>query len=171
VVSPLGRGAAGGLPLIGGETSPPHPLRDLPLTSRDIKVRYWYSPLLMQIDENTPGSLANQEVVRVLKGWLLAFYVVDAMLCFMWGLGKGLSMTQVFWLLFQSLFFSYFVGTILLIIVIRYFGRLIGLQKITLVGFLRFCILFALISVIMGATLVYHAPVNLSNLRDTSTIR
>lgn len=111
----------------------------------------------MRIDENTPGSLANKEVVRVLKGWLFAFYVVDALVCLMWGLGKGLSMTQVFWFLFQSLFFSYFVGIVVLIVTIRFFGRPMGLPRITQVGLLRYCLLFAIISVIMGALLVYRA--------------
>jgi hypothetical protein len=45
----------------------------------------------MQIDENTPGSVANEEAVRVLKGWLFALYVVDAMVCTMGALGENLS--------------------------------------------------------------------------------
>jgi hypothetical protein len=111
----------------------------------------------MQIDENTPGSVANEEAVRVLKGWLFALYVVDAMVCIMGALGENLSIPYGFWLLFKSLFFSYFVGILLLIIAIRFFGRLIGITKITPVGFLRYCVLFACISVIMGGVLVYRA--------------
>lgn len=111
----------------------------------------------MQIDENTPGSLANEEAVRVLKGWLVALYVVDAMVCTMGALAEGLSIPYAFWLLLKSLFFSYFVGILLLILVIRLFGRLIGTTKVTPVGFLRYCVLFACISVIMGGLLVYRA--------------
>jgi hypothetical protein len=110
----------------------------------------------MQVDEDTSGSLANQEVVRVLKGWLLALYFADALICFMIGLGKGRSIAYAFWLLAQSLFFSYVVGFVLLIIAIRYFGRIIGITKISPVGFLRFCLLFACISVIMGGVLAYR---------------
>jgi hypothetical protein len=32
----------------------------------------------MKINENTPGSVAHKEAVRVLRGWLFALYVVDA---------------------------------------------------------------------------------------------
>lgn len=73
----------------------------------------------MQIDEDTPGSVANREAVGVLKWWIFVLYVVDFMVCTFGGLGKGLSIPYVFWLLLQSLFFSYFVGFILLIVVIR----------------------------------------------------
>jgi hypothetical protein len=111
----------------------------------------------MQIDENTPGSVANEEAVRVLKGWLLALYVVDFLVCIIGALGENLSIPYAFWLLFKSLFFSYFVGIFLLIVAIRFFGRLIGITKITPVGFLRYCVLFACISVIMGGVLVYRA--------------
>jgi hypothetical protein len=111
----------------------------------------------MQIDENTRGSLANKEAVRVLKGWLIALYVVDAMVCVVGALGENLSIPYGFWLLVKSLFFSYFLGILLLVIVIRFFGRLIGITKITPVGFLRYCVLFACISVIMGGVLVYRA--------------
>jgi hypothetical protein len=41
----------------------------------------------MRVDENTPGSLANEEAVRVLKGWLFALYVVDCLVCVMGALG------------------------------------------------------------------------------------
>lgn len=111
----------------------------------------------MQIDEDTPGSVANREAVGVLKWWIFVLYVVDFMVCTFGGLGKGLSIPYVFWLLLQSLFFSYFVGFILLIVVIRYGRRLIGIRKITLVGLLRFCVLFGFISVIMGGALVFRA--------------
>jgi small basic protein len=125
----------------------------------------------MQIDENTPGSLANEEAVRVLKGWLFALYVVDALVCIMGALRESLSIPYGFWLLFKSLFFSYFVGIILLIVAIRFFGRRIGITKITPVGLLRYCVLFACISVIMGGVLVYRAsPVTATVHPGTSLI-
>lgn len=111
----------------------------------------------MQIDENTPGSIAKAEAVRVLKGWLFALYVVDFLVCIMGAPSENLSIPYAFWLLFKSLFFSYFVGITLLIVVIRFFGRIIGITKITAVGLLKYCVLFACISVIMGGVLVYRA--------------
>jgi hypothetical protein len=124
----------------------------------------------MQIDENTPGSVANEEAVRVLKGWLFALYVVDFLVCIIGALTENLSIPYAFWLLLQSLFFSYFVGILLLIIGIRYFGRLIGITKITPVGFLRYCVLFGFISVMMGGVLVYRAsPVTPPVHTGTST--
>jgi hypothetical protein len=112
---------------------------------------------IMEIDEDTPGSLANGEGVRVLKGWLIALYVVDCLVCVMGALNESHSMSYGFWLLFKSLLFSYFVGIALLIVTIRYFGRLIGITKISAVGLLRYCVVFACISVIMGALLVHRA--------------
>jgi hypothetical protein len=111
----------------------------------------------MQIDENTPGSVANEEAVRVLKGWLLAFYIVDCLVCVIGALGKRLSIAYGFWLLLKSLFFSYFAGILLLIVAARYFGRVIGIKKVTPVDFLKYCVLLACISVVMGGVLVYRA--------------
>ena len=112
----------------------------------------------MHIDENTPGSLANKEALRVLGGWLVALYVLDFLICILWGADKNLSMSYAFWILIQSLFFSYFVGIVVLVITIRYFGHLIGILKITPESFMRYCILFGVISVIMGGALMYRAP-------------
>jgi len=119
----------------------------------------------MHVDENTPGSLANREAVRVLKGWRVALYVVDFLVCIFWGLDKNLSIPYAFWLLFQSLFFSYFVGIVLLVITVRYFGRLIGIAKITPVGLMRYCVLFGVVSVIMGGVLVYRVPSSTPTVR------
>jgi hypothetical protein len=123
----------------------------------------------MRIDENTLGSIANQEAVRVLKGWLLALYFVDALICVIVGLGKGHSVAYGFWLLTQSLFFSYVVGFVLLIIAVRYFGRIIGINKITPVGFLRYCVLFACISVIMGGALAYRVSPAVSAMHSRTS--
>ena len=110
---------------------------------------------LMKIDENTPGSIASQETVRVLKGWLLALYFADCLVCTFVALGKGHSVSYGFWLLFKSLFFSYGVGIVLLVIVNKFLLRVIGITKPTPVGFLRYCVLLAGISVIMGGVLTY----------------
>jgi hypothetical protein len=118
---------------------------------------------LMKIDENTPGSIAHQEAVRVLKGWLLTLYFADCLVCTFVALGKGQSLSYGFWLLFKSLFFSYGVGIVLLVIVNKFFLRLIGITKPTPVGFLRYCVLLAFISVIMGGVLAYGiSPVGLT---------
>ena len=125
----------------------------------------------MTIDENTPGSILNQEAVRVLKGWLLALYFADSLVCILVTLGKGHSMSLGFGLLIKSLFFSYAVGIVLLIIVNRFFLRLFGLTMPTPVGFLRYCVLLACMSVIMGGVLVYYLPpVGMTLRTDLSTL-
>jgi len=111
----------------------------------------------MHIDENTPGSVANEEAVRVLKGWLLALYMVDCLVCVIGALGKSFSISYGFWLLLKSLFFSYFTGILLLFVAVRCFGRVIGITKVTPVGILKYCVLLACISVVMGGVLVYQA--------------
>jgi hypothetical protein len=113
--------------------------------------------VLMQIDENTPGSVANEEAVRVLKGWLLVLYIVDCLVCVIGALGKSLSIPYGFWLLLKSLFFSYFAGILLLFVAVRYFGRVIGITKVTPIGILKYCVLLACIAVVMGGVLVYRA--------------
>jgi hypothetical protein len=80
---------------------------------------------------------------------------VDFLVCIMGALSKNLSIPYAFWLLFKSLFFSYFVGIALLVVAVRFFGRAIGIRKVTAVGLLRYCVLLACISVIMGGLLVY----------------
>jgi hypothetical protein len=67
----------------------------------------------MQIDENTPASVAHAESVRVIKGWLPALYIVDALVCVLGALSLRLSMPSGFWILFKSLFFSYSLGIVL----------------------------------------------------------
>jgi len=117
----------------------------------------------MKIDENTPGSIANQEAVRVLKGWLLALYFADCLVCTIVALGKGYSVPYGFWLLLKSLFVSYGVGIVLLVLVNKFLLRLIGITKPNPVGFLRYCVLLACISVIMGGVLAYGiSPIGLT---------
>lgn len=123
----------------------------------------------MQIDESTPGSFANAEAVRVLKGWLIALYVVDCLICVMGALSLKLSMTYGFWILVKSLFFSYFIGIIAMAIVIRLGGRLIGITKITPVGFLKYCVVLACLSVLMGIALVYRAS-SITSARYSATL-
>jgi hypothetical protein len=130
-----------------------------------------YSWSRMRIDENTPGSMAHEEAVRALKVWILVLYVVDSMICVFGGLAKGLSIPYAFWLFFQSLFFSYFVGFILLILILRYGRRLTRMPKMTRVSLLRFCVLFAFISGVMGGALVFHAsPATPVVPADSSTL-
>jgi hypothetical protein len=112
----------------------------------------------MQIDEDTPGSIAHQEAVKILKGWLLALYVLDFLICIVGASIKNLSLGYASWLLVKSLLFSYVLGFVLLIVAIRCFGRMIGVSKIKEVGFLRFCVVFACLSVLMGSLLVYREP-------------
>ena len=112
----------------------------------------------MQIDENTPGSLANQETVGAQKRWILALFAGNYLVCALGGLIKGLSIPYTIWLAIQSLFFSYVVGFALLIVLMRYGRRFIVLPKITPIGLLRYCTLFALISVIISGALVFLAP-------------
>ena len=111
----------------------------------------------MQIDENTPGSVAHAESVRVIKGWLLALYIVDALVCVLGALSLRLSMPSGFWILFKSLFFSYFLGIVGLLLVIRLWGRLIGLTKMTQLAFLKYCLVLASLSVLMSGSLLYRA--------------
>ena len=113
---------------------------------------------LMEIDENTRGSFANQDSVRILKGWLLALYFADALVCCIGSLAKQQSLATVFWLLFKSLFFSYGVGLPLLMIVLRWLLPIIGLARPTPLGLLRYCVLLAGISLLMGGMLVYRLP-------------
>jgi hypothetical protein len=112
----------------------------------------------MQINEDTLGSVANQEAVKVLKGWLLALYLLDFLVCIMSASIKNLSLWLASWFFLESLFFSYFLGFVLLIVAIPYFGRALGIPKIKEVGVLRFCVVFACLSVIMGGLLVYREP-------------
>jgi hypothetical protein len=112
----------------------------------------------MQINEDTPGSVANQEAVKVLKGWLLALHGVDFLVCIMGASIKNLSLSLASWFFLESLFFSYCLGFVLLIVTIRYFGRALGITKIKEVGALRFCVVLACLSVIMGGLLVHREP-------------
>jgi hypothetical protein len=112
----------------------------------------------MRINEDTPGSVANQEAVKVLQGWLLALYVLDSLVCIMGASIKNLSLWLAGWFLLESLFFSYFLGFVLLIVAIRYLGRALGISQIKQVGFLRFCVVLACLSVVMGGVLVYREP-------------
>ena len=112
----------------------------------------------MQIDENTSGSVANQEAVGPLKRWITILWGANYLVCALGGLVKGLSIPYTIWLLIQSLFFSYFVGFVFLIVVLRFGRRFIAMPKVTSVGLLRYCILFGFISVFIAVVLVYRAP-------------
>jgi ABC-type lipoprotein release transport system permease subunit len=112
----------------------------------------------MQIDENTPGSLANQEAVGTQKRWILVLFFANCLVCALGGLVKGISIPYTIWLAVQSFFFSYIVGFVSLVVLMRYGRRLIALPKITPIGLLRYCTLFAFMSVIMSCVLVYRAP-------------
>jgi hypothetical protein len=48
-----------------------------------------YSLRRMQIDENTPGSLANQEAVGAQKRWILVLFSANYLVCALGGLVKG----------------------------------------------------------------------------------
>jgi hypothetical protein len=100
----------------------------------------------MQIDENTPGSLANQEAAGAQKRWILVLFSANYLVCALGGLVKGLSIPYTIWLAIESLFFTYFVGFALLIVFMRYGRRFIVLPKIAPIGLLHYCTLFALIS-------------------------
>jgi hypothetical protein len=112
----------------------------------------------MQINEDTTGSVAHQEAVKVLKGWLLALYGLDGLVCIMGASIKNLSLTLASWFFLESLFFSYVLGFLLLTVTIRCFGRMLGIPMIKTVGVLRFCVVLACLSVIMGSLLVYREP-------------
>jgi hypothetical protein len=43
----------------------------------------------MKIDENTRGSIANQEAVRLLTSWLSILFIVDWFVCMVWGCIEG----------------------------------------------------------------------------------
>ena len=108
----------------------------------------------MKIDENTPGSIANQEAVRLLKVWMSTFFIADCFVCIVGGLYRGLSGSDMLSAVVKSLFFSYAIGTVLIIIAVRYFGRVIGVTKVYPVGMLRYFVLLGSLSVIMGLALV-----------------
>jgi hypothetical protein len=108
----------------------------------------------MKIDENTRGSVANQEAVRLLKAWMSTLFIADCFVCIVGGLYRGLSGTDMLSAVVKSLFFSYAMGIVLIIIAVRYFGRLIGVTKVYPVGMLRYFVVLGSLSVIMGLALV-----------------
>jgi hypothetical protein len=108
----------------------------------------------MKIDENTRGSLANQEAVRLLKTWLSVLFIADWFVCIVGGLYRGLSGTAMLSAVVKSLFFSYAIGIGLIIVAVRYFGRAIGVTKIFPVGMLRYFVVLGSLSVIVGLALV-----------------
>ncbi len=120
--------------------------------------RYIDTLLEVKIDENTPGSWAREDAVRIRKGWMFALYVVNSLVCVFGPLFKQHSLWYGAWLLVKSLFFSYVVGYVVLFFIVRYFGQRIGITEITPVGLLRYGVVFACLSVLMGALLVYVAP-------------
>jgi hypothetical protein len=92
----------------------------------------------MRIDENTKGSVANQEATRVLRGWIWVLFIVNYLICVMVGLARGLSIKHVLWLALKSFLFSYALGIFLMVVAVRYFGRAIGVTRIYPVGLLRY---------------------------------
>lgn len=85
------------------------------------------------------------------------------------GAGRGMPDRQVLIVALKSLFFSYVVGFFLLVIAVRYFGRLIGATKVYRVGMLRYYVLLGALSVIMGGFLAYREPVDIS-AKDSSDL-
>jgi hypothetical protein len=59
----------------------------------------------MKIDENTPGSIANQEAVRLLEVWMSTLFIADCFVCIVGGLYRGLSGTDMLSAVVKSLFF------------------------------------------------------------------
>lgn len=56
----------------------------------------------------------------------------------------------------RSLFFSYAMGIVLIIVAVRYFGRVIGVTKVYPVGVLRYFVVLGSLSVIMGLGIVLN---------------
>ena len=108
----------------------------------------------MKIDENTRGSIANQEAVRLLRNWLSTLFIADCFVCIVGGLDPGLSGIDMLSAVVKSLFFSYAMGIVLIIVAVRYFGRLIGVTKVYPVGMLRYFVVLGSLSVFMGLALV-----------------
>lgn len=110
----------------------------------------------MKIDENTRGSIANQEAVRLLKVWLSTLFIADCFVCIVGSLYRGLSGTDMLSAVVKSLFFSYAMGIVLIVVAVRYFGRVIGVTKVYPVGMLRYFVVLGSLSVIMGLVLVLN---------------
>jgi hypothetical protein len=123
----------------------------------------------MKIDENTQGSIANQEAVRLLRNWLSTLFIADWFVCIVGGLYRGLSGTHMLSAVVKSLFFSYAIGIVLIIVAVRFFGRVIGVTKVYPVGMLRYFVVLGSLSVIMGLALVLgEAPAK--PIEDTSEL-
>jgi hypothetical protein len=108
----------------------------------------------MKIEENTRGSMANLEAVRLLKAWMSSLFIIDCFVCIVGGLYRGLSGADMLSAVVKSLFFSYAMGIVLIIVAVRYFGRVIGVTKVYPVGMLRYFVVLGSLSVIMGLALV-----------------
>jgi hypothetical protein len=68
----------------------------------------------MKIDENTRGSIANQEAVRLLKVWMSTLFIADCFVCIVGCLYRGLSGADMLSAVVKSLFFSYAMGILLI---------------------------------------------------------
>ncbi len=128
----------------------------------------------MKIDENTRGSIANQEAVGLLKVWMSTLFIADCSVCIMGGAYRGLSGSDMLAAVVKSLFFSYAMGIVLIIVAVRYFGRAIGVTKVYPVGMLRYFVVLSSLSVIMGLALVLSeapakAPEDTSELLNPQT--
>jgi hypothetical protein len=74
----------------------------------------------------------------------------------------------------KSLLFSYAMGIVLIIVAVRYFGRVIGVRKVYPVGMLRYFVVLGSLSVVMGLALVLskapeNPPENTSDVLDSQT--
>jgi hypothetical protein len=128
----------------------------------------------MKIDENTRGSIANQEAVRLLKVWMSTLFIADCFVCIVGGSYRGLSGIDMFLAVVKSLLFSYAMGILLLIVAVRYFGQVIGVTKVYPVGMLRYFVVLGSLSVIMGLVLVLNGapakpPEDTSELLNSET--
>jgi hypothetical protein len=81
-------------------------------------------------------------------------FIADCFVCIVGGLVRGLSGTDMLSAVVKSLFFSYAMGIVLIIVAVRYFGRVIGVTKVYPVGMLRYFVVLGSLSVIMGLALV-----------------
>jgi hypothetical protein len=108
----------------------------------------------MKVDENTRGSIANQEAVRLLKAWMSTLFIADCFVCIVGGLYRGLSGTDMLSAVVKSLFFSYAMGIVLIILQFATLARVIGVTRVYPVGMLRYFVVLGSLSVIMGLSLV-----------------
>jgi hypothetical protein len=81
-------------------------------------------------------------------------FIADCFVCIVGGIYRGLSGIDMLSAVVKSLFFSYAMGIVLIVVAVRYFGRVIGVTKVYPVGVLRYFVVLGSLSVIMGLALV-----------------